>query len=1285
MLDKYIDQYTAFSPKERETYEFEIRFKNRNRIGRTEYDNVLLRLKSLGFQFKEEQYMLKISVPKNDIRTEIHGLSYVQEYCKKEIYDDRNVMFIKKEQGNPYDNKDYGFRISLQKEERVVSNNVPDWKDAMKTFRYMNRISATHDAYPGLIVDLSTVKETRKPSLSLKQSNLLQREERYEIEMEIIDVQSKTQVKSLIMEIIRGIQNSLYPISFKEMETIENEYIKLIGSDITKGISPSIFIGPSSISLEKHHLNKENSIHILDDYTVTDKADGTRKLLYISNSARLYFITMNMTIHFTGLTCDSTFKNTLIDGEHITNIDSPLYAAFDIYFIQSKDIRNEHFISENGRLQQLQRVVGSLDYKTEYQTTLTITSKAFLYGGDILNHCNTILSNIENNMYGYETDGLIFTPANTSVGGLDKHSFRHYTWNKSFKWKPPAFNTIDFLAIVQKENGLDKIYTTPDNISYKTLLLHVGYNPYKHGYIDPFQSVLDDNVHNNHNNNIISAYKPALFKPTNPSDENAMFCNVPLIDNNMHTEHNEEVIQDNTIIECKYIKENKDGFKWCPIRVRHDKTMEYRRMNNNFGNSYPTANSVWNSIHNPITDSMIRGIESIIHESDDDIYYNRSSIEHTRSMRDFHNLYVKYNLITSVSPIGGTLIDLAVGKAGDLSKWTDAKLDFVLGCDVKKDNIHNSQDGACVRYLKRRQKTHKMLKAVFIEANSSLNIKSGDACKDEKGKAVIESLFGYSSSKDKPKLLKEYNGIARNGFNVVSCQFAIHYFFSDNDSLHRFLTNVAECCALDGYFIGTTFDGETIFDLLKDKQKGDVITIYSKEDNHKVWEVQKLYEMETFDPKSHIYPISVYQDTINKTFTEYLVHYDYLKELLQEYGFEESPHLKFGKQSTGMFSELFYTMQREKRQDKRFENAIKMNDEQKQISFLNRYFIFKKVRDSNKINNVNDPLQSKEEQTKQLSKRMTKKDIKDIFQMKGDAIRRLQYSLESIAYGNKSFQAMRFMQFAEGALQNNNDITDYQIYMSYKDSLDAQIVPDNNTNDKTSFNRGYNRAKQLKTDLKKHNIQAPVRYLDYGCGDGSITRAIQTIFNISKENVFCTDIKQYPSTQDLQFITFDQLYNNSNSLHNSMDMITAFMVFHHLTDSLQLDALRTIYKILKPGGTLVIREHNSPTQSLQKYAFQKVVDIYHDIYDYVLSAEMNWDTNDYYSKYKSSTEWDKIISSIGFKKYPNQRINTNDIKRKPIASYMRFYYKPMTDIKKKRVYTKKINNNNNNNAATRRK
>ena len=158
-----------------------------------------------------------------------------------------------------------------------------------------------------------------------------------------------------------------------------------------------------------------------------------------------------------------------------------------------------------------------------------------------------------------------------------------------------------------------------------------------------------------------------------------------------------EVFGDNTIVEFKYEPSKKEFWKWTPIRVRHDKTSELRRGLKNYGNAYHVANSVWRSIHNPVSEEMITTGVGIPEVSDDEnVYYDRSGTTNTRALRDFHNLYVKRKLITSVSSRGDTLIDLAVGKGGDLSKWIAAKLKFVFGVDVSADNINNEDNN--VRY-----------------------------------------------------------------------------------------------------------------------------------------------------------------------------------------------------------------------------------------------------------------------------------------------------------------------------------------------------------------------------------------------------------------------------------------------------------------------------------------------------------------------------------------------------------------------------------------------------------
>ena len=154
------------------------------------------------------------------------------------------------------------------------------------------------------------------------------------------------------------------------------------------------------------------------------------------------------------------------------------------------------------------------------------------------------------------------------------------------------------------------------------------------------------------------------------------------------------------VVEFRYDMSKPGLWKWIPMRVRYDKTAEFRTGNSVGANDYKTANSNWHSIHYPVTEQMIvtgKNIPSI--EVSDDVYYNsKTDDKMTQNMRDFHNLYVKKALIQGVSKRGNILIDFACGKAGDLPKWIGADLSFVFGIDIAKDNIENRINGACARY-----------------------------------------------------------------------------------------------------------------------------------------------------------------------------------------------------------------------------------------------------------------------------------------------------------------------------------------------------------------------------------------------------------------------------------------------------------------------------------------------------------------------------------------------------------------------------------------------------------
>ena len=683
----------------------------------------------------------------------------------------------------------------------------------------------------------------------------------------------------------------------------------------------------------------------------------------------------------------------MLDGEHILHNKKQefinLYAAFDVYFIKGVDVRAEGFIPVEGgsgekdilkyRLPKLIKVIKSLDPVSIVKgkvSPIRITHKNFYDTNQkksIFTGCNLILDNIENGKFEYNTDGLIFTPMDMGVG-MNKvgeaPKQRKTTWEHSFKWKPVEFNTIDFLITTQKnplgQEYIGNIFQDGKNnlaseqiTQYKTLILRVGFNEDQHGYINPCADVLNENYpsHDSRKGN----YKPVPFYPTDPSDPDAHICNILLSDDGLDSKkmitEEGEIIEDNMIVEFRYDVTKDNKWRWIPLRVRYDKTAEYRSGLNNFGNAYHVANNNWRSIHNPITNHMIRTGDDIPDElGDDDVYYNKlTGTTNTRSLRDFHNLFVKNFLLTRVSHPGDTLIDYAVGKGGDLPKWIAAKLSLVFGIDISKDNIENRLDGICSRYLNYHKKNKIIPAGIFLHGNSSLNIRNTEALYSEKAKQIARAIFGEGPKDDAilgKAVVKQY-GKGAEGFNVSSIQFALHYMFESASTLQNYLCNVSECTKKNGYFIATCYDGKVMFDKLSKKNLGDSITIM--DDDKKMWSVTKQYNRDTYEADESCvgYPIDVYQESINKTFREYLVNFDYLNRLMENYGFQLLKNNELRDKgipsSSGMFNELFNKMKEEVKRDPRkkadYKQALEMSTKEKQVSFLNRFIIYKKVRD----------------------------------------------------------------------------------------------------------------------------------------------------------------------------------------------------------------------------------------------------------------------------------------------------------------------------------------------------
>lgn len=998
---------------------------------------------------KNEEYDL---TPTRSTRLEINGNFDIEQYCLKntiKVVEPRVHLVRKttirlsndKKDGvekiiEPVVFRDFNFKASLKLEKQmhrsqgIYQKLVEKYDDLNKTFRYLNRVTFVHPNYP-VKVDVSIVKSSpgihlrpQRTFKSFRDADVLNQPETYEIEIELdndktVSLEAQNIIlllRKVIKFVLSGLQETSYPISYLEQKEVLISYMRLIHGesfDLTTKILSYHFIGYNSITLQLKNivdvLPNSTSIKtttIRTDYVVTDKADGERRLLFINELGKVYMISTNMKVIFTGaITFEKTVYNSLLDGEYLVTYNtsnSLLYAAFDVYFCKNLDLRARPLINmdqtisttpENeSRYSILQKVVNVLklchvsteNSKNKIHGLVSPISVEYkIYYGinkeTIFEACNQLCLARSSR---YNTDGYIFTPASLGVGqDPDMSSERfipfknRFTWFKSFKWKPQEQTTIDFLVTTMKDSANEDIIETllegDIMVNYKKVVLRCTFPRKKSGSINFCDDIVNGNL-SKLKKEELGTPMPARFFPSNPYDEDAGIAYIRLHDGiNMSTisEDYSEIFYDNTIIEFKYVTSIETPFHWVPIKVRHDKTIEMIQTKKYFGNAYHVANSNWESIHYPIKESMLRGEEEIpTTVPDEDIYYKATNgVNLTVGLKHFHN-EIKRKLIACASKQfkDPCLIDLAVGKGGDLRKWSATEIKFVLGIDLSADNLENPYDGACSRYVKLCQEQEKnprfKLKAMFVYGNCSKKVKpdhndpKSEAMLGDRSNQIVQAVFGIGSKKpeDIGKGLADVYGFGVQGFEISSCQFALHYFFERKETLVGFISNLAECTKIGGYFIGTAYDGKKLFQRLSAVSDEESITL--KEGDKLIWQVQKRYKHTTFqdDITSLGYKITVFQESINNFVDEYLINFDYFDNLMAVFGFvklagddilsfnSSSDSVQF-KSSLDTFEELYSNYRGEP-----------MTQNEQSISFLNRSFIYKK----NVMVNIKTAIQS---------------------------------------------------------------------------------------------------------------------------------------------------------------------------------------------------------------------------------------------------------------------------------------------------------------------------------------
>ena len=818
---------------------------------------------------------------------------------------------------------------------------------------------------------------------------------------EVVQESLKTLIRG-VGEVLRGIQKHHLLIRKSMAARVLQGYKELVKTERFRGVAPITMVIEN---MAKEPI--PTVANIRTGYNVTDKADGLRMMGYVNKKGELFLIDMTLHVYRTGLLRPS-LASSLVDGEYVTRDkdNNPIqqYIAFDCYVAQDgKDVSQLPFASSDTNVPG--RHAALTDWVTKWNDgdgpsivpgagvtekgKILVSMKTFLFAtaGDssIFQCCAKVLDSAKL----YHTDGLILTPntvpipKNPGVG-----------WRDQLKWKPADENTVDFLCIFDKdaETRADAITSstmpgTGEIVQYKTMRLYVG-SDLDPAYENPrgtilFEQPLPGQQQQQRQGRGISSrkvpYKPVLFNPSELPDTMASVSYVKL-ENMLGSDEDfvrceapsEDPIQDRSIVEMRYEPGNEPGWRWIPMRVRYDKTERYQRATKtgNYGgtmNKDAAAEGVWNSIHEPITRHMIRtgseqpsvaevkamsgGVAAVASGEVTKVYYERKGPKEDlmiiRGLRDFHNRYIKEDILLRSGLRGGgkTLVDLACGQGGDLTKWVREKVDFVFGTDIAGEGIRDSQNGAYRRYLNQVM-AHggfsSMGKMIFTIGSSARNLATGEAGATPEESNIMRSILGrVSPDGPVPPFVASSAGRLRQGADCVAIMFAIHYFFENEASLAGIMRNISDTLKIGGLFVGCCFDGDKVFDALRGIPEGG--SLVGQEAGTEVWKLTKRYSATdlTTGVESIGLPIDVEFVSIGTQQREYLVPFGLLKSKMSEIGCELLTKEECGAlglvNSTALFEDSYEMARKAKKE-------YPMTPTVRQYSFFNRWFIFKRRR-----------------------------------------------------------------------------------------------------------------------------------------------------------------------------------------------------------------------------------------------------------------------------------------------------------------------------------------------------
>lgn len=584
---------------------------------------------------------IKLADPKNEVELRfkepgLQGVEY-DTYCRiieyfqklnswKRTTEKSTVSFYKHKRNNHEIRVVNG--VAEEKRRVYVQNSVLRNKLKMIEDEYNVRCSESIEKKVNVrLSDYNKIFERqrsrvsfRKGSLRVDISQVKQKDNiQFEIEMEIIGKIDDGVIVKGVMEMIQLVQGGNNVFTNTQFRAIDAEFGNLLSMKYVK------FPGPLPYTLTTDDIDK-----ISCGYSVTDKADGMRYILFSNKIGQIFLISRpkgkSLSYKYFGV---SPVKNVILDGELVKNT----YYAFDILYYGG-DLREKHL---EDRLNALAKAVS--DYglykstpaasvgrnKLNNKMGIKIKMKTFYIsesGGSkkfkFTDRLKTKLRmskdifetayKIYKKSHPYELDGVIFTPIH-----------KGYYNDRIFKWK--EFNTVDFYCDNKKLHIAGHV---PNG---------KGFNEYKNLPFEGvdgrggFKFMKGRNILDVQNNIFVDK---AANKLTREGVAGKSF-----------EKHN------GFVVECKY-----NGTEFVFMKRRSDKVK---------ANNINVTNDAWKAIRNPVN---LKNLNKSVYSC----------------IRKYHNAIKKYLITKHCKAVD--VLDIGSGAGGDIQKYVDAQSKSVIGIDI---------------------------------------------------------------------------------------------------------------------------------------------------------------------------------------------------------------------------------------------------------------------------------------------------------------------------------------------------------------------------------------------------------------------------------------------------------------------------------------------------------------------------------------------------------------------------------------------------------------------------